>query len=169
LLQLHPELAASPGVKAAEEYSGGPGPTVGASVIFYPHTESHGIKEAFQAFCVREYVSQTWTCNDVTIRRYVRLASQDFEVRVTGAIPAEAALALIDASRRDLQASVTDVSDLPSTATMIEPYKDGSYLVTWGTPEGYSKLTMLAELTERGDPANSDAWHASIFEFAVRE
>jgi hypothetical protein len=167
LLQHHPELASSPGVKAAGAYLGGPGPTDGAYVLFYPHTETHGVKEALQVGCVREHASQTWTCDDVTIRRYVRLASQDFEVRVTGHISSEAALALIEGARRDLLASATG-ADLPSTAIMIQPLRDGGYLVDWGTREGYAKLTMRAELAEGGDPADSGAWHARIVELPIR-
>ncbi|HZF28796.1 MAG TPA: hypothetical protein VE907_06750 [Gammaproteobacteria bacterium] len=165
LLEQHPELASSPGVKAAGASLGGPGPTDGAYVVFYPHTDSHGIKEAFQAFCLRKHGSQTWTCNDVTIRRYVSLPSQDFEVRVTGDISFEATLALIEASRRDLQAGATQVVDLPSTAIIILPLRDGGYLIDWGTREGYAKLTMRAELAEGGDSADPDAWHARIVEF----
>ena len=168
LLQLHSELASSPGVKAAGAYVGGPGPTDSAYVVFYPHTETHGIKEAFQAYCLRERASQTWTCDEVTIRRYVSLPSQDFEVRVTGDISSEATFALIDASRRDLQASATAVPDLPSTAIMILPLREGGYLIEWGTREGYWRLTMRAELVEGGDPADSDAWHARIVEFPAQ-
>jgi hypothetical protein len=165
LLQQYPELASSPGVKAAGAYVGGPGPTDNASVIFYPHSDSHGIKEAFEAFCLREHASETWTCDEVTIRRYLSLPSQDFEVRVKGDISSEAAIALIEASRRDLQASATQVSDLPSTAIMILPLSDGGYLIDWGTQEGYIKLNMRAELAAGGDPADSDAWHVRIVEF----
>ena len=165
LLEQHPELASSPGVKAAGANLGGPGPTDGAYVVFYPHADSRGIKEAFQAFCLREHASQTWTCNDVTTRRYVSLPSQDFEVRVTGDISFEAALGLIEGSRRDLQAGATQVVDLPSTAIIILPLEDGGYLIDWGTREGYAKLTMRAELAEGGDSADPDAWHARIVEF----
>jgi hypothetical protein len=168
LLEQHPELASSPGVKAAGAYLGGPGPTDGAYVVFYPHAESHGIKEAFQASCLRAHASQTWTCDDVTVRRYVTLPSQDFDVRVTGDISLESTLALIEASRRDMQASATEVSDLPSTAIIILPLAGGGYLVDWGTKEGYTKLTMRAELVQGGDSADPDAWHARIFAFPAQ-
>ena len=167
VLDRYPELASSPGVKAAGAYLGGPGPD-GAYVVFHPHVESHGIKEAFQASCVRERAGQTWTCDDVTIRRYVSLPLQDFELRVTSDISLETTLALIEASRRDLHASATEVSDLPSTAIIILPLEDGGYLVNWGTKEGYAKLTMHAELVQGGDSADPNAWHARIFEFPAR-
>jgi len=177
LLQRYPELASSPGVKYAELYAGGPGPMDGASVIFHPHADSHGVKDAFQVYCEREHASQVWTRCEVTVRRYVRLTSQDFEVRLTGPISAEAALALIEASRRDLQASVTDASALPSIAIMVMPNEwdssrawDGTYSVIWGSPGGEGKqLEMLAQLAEGGDPVNPEAWHASVVDYAKRE
>ncbi|HJR69340.1 MAG TPA: hypothetical protein VKA43_04815 [Gammaproteobacteria bacterium] len=162
LLDRYPLLASSAGVKAADASPGCPATTEVTGVIFYPHSEHHGIKEAFEALCGREYPNKTWTCDHVTIRRYLQLASQDFEVRVKGEITWEAALALIEASRRDLQQTVTDASGLPDTAIIIMPHKDGGYRIVWGTPEGYSKLTMLAQLTEGGDSTRPDDWRASI-------
>jgi hypothetical protein len=170
LLERYPQLASSPGVKAASATAPRPGETVVSSVVFYPHAETHGIKEAFQTLCQREeYPSKTWVCDNVTIRRYFQLASQDFEVRVNGEITAEAVLALIEASRRDLRASVTDGSSLPDTAIMVNPQKDGRYFIHWGVPQGFVRMTMLAQLTEGGDPTNPDDWHASIFKSPARE
>ena len=167
LLEHYPKLASSPGVKAAGAYLGGPGPTDGAYVVFYPHADSHGIKEAFQASCLRKRSTETWTCNDVTMRRYLSLPSQDFEVRVMGDLSSEAALALIEGSRRDLQAG-TKIADLPSTAIIILPLTDGAYLIDWGTKEGYAKVTMRAELAHGGDSSDPDAWHTRIVEFAAQ-
>jgi hypothetical protein len=163
LLERYPQLASSPGVKVAAAPLGGPGKSVGTVVVFYPHAESRGIKEALVAYCGRTYPDKIWTCHGVEIRRYAQLASQDFEVRVRGEISSEAALALIEASRRDLHAGVTAGSDLPNTATMVKAQKDGRYFVTWGTPEGFLEVVMVAELTAGGNPANPDDWHASIF------
>jgi hypothetical protein len=105
----------------------------------------------------------TWTCEDVTIRRYLQLNSQDWEVRVRADISAEAAMALIEGSRRDLQASDRDASPLPNTAIMIVPHTDGDYRVTWGMPDGRATLTMRAHLNDGGDPEDSAHWHATIF------
>ena len=167
LLQQYPELGASPGVKVAGAYLGGPGRTDAASVLYYPHTEYRGIKEALQAYCRRTQPGASWACNDVEIRRYLQLASQDFEVRVLAGISAEAAFALIEAARRDLNGKATDVS----TAIIITAQHDepGSYFIGWGTPEGTLQLTMLAQLTHGGDPRNSADWHASIFEPPAQE
>jgi hypothetical protein len=163
LLQRYPALASSPGVKAAAAYVGGPGAAT-AYVIFHPHAESHGVKQAFQVSCVREPASRPWTCNEVTIRRYVRLATQDFEVRVAADISSEAALALIEASRRELQASAPEFADVASTATLILQLRQGVYAIDWGTREGYAKVTLHAELAKGGDPADSGAWHTRIVE-----
>jgi hypothetical protein len=163
LLERYPQLAASPGVKVAAAPLGGPGKSVGTAVVFYPHSESLGIKEALVAYCGRTYPDKNWTCPAVEVRSYAQLPSQDFEVRVRGEISSAAALAAIEGSRRDLQAVVTDGSDLPSTAIMVKAQEDGRYFVTWGTPEGLSRVVMLARLTPGGDPTNSDDWQASIF------
>jgi len=162
LLQRYPELASSPGVKVAGAYLGGPGRTDAATVLYYPHTEQRGIKEAFDVHCRRTQPSTTWACNDVAIRRYLQLASQAFEVRVLAGISAEAAFALVEAARRDLNASATDVS----TAVIITEHhaEPRQYFVSWGTPEGALTLTMLAQLADGGNPRNPDDWHATLYE-----
>jgi hypothetical protein len=163
LIQRYPELASSPGVKAASAPPPDTRGSVVISVIYYPHAERHGIKEAFEALCAREYPSTTWTCDDVSIRRYLQMESQDWEVRIRGDISAQSALALIDGSRRDLRAGITDASRLPSTAIMIVPHTDGDYRITWGLPGGQARLTMLACLADGGDANNPDDWHATVF------
>jgi len=165
LLERYPQLASSPGVKAAgvmDESGRGPDETVASYVIFYPHTETHGIKEAFETVCQRKQASRTWVCNEPTIRRYMRLASQEYEVRVKGEITSEAALALIEASRRDLRASAAG-HDFPDTAIMVHTQRDRTF-VQWGTPQGLSNVIMVGKLTEGGDPTNPDDWHATVFE-----
>jgi hypothetical protein len=165
LIQRYPELASSPGIKAASAPPPDARGRVVISVIYYPHAERHGIKHAFEALCERRYPnpSTPWTCDDVSIRRYLQLESQDWEVRIRGDISAQSALALIDGSRRDLRASTTDASHLPNTAILIVPHADGGYRITWGIPDGQSRLTMLARLAEGGDASNPDDWHAAIF------
>jgi hypothetical protein len=163
LTQRYPQLAGSPGVKASSLYSGGPsgpGTTVASSIVYYPHTESRGIKEAFEALCRRTYPSSDWTCDEVRIRRYLQIESQRFEVRVLAGITAAVAVALIEGSRRELLAGATDRSAVPATAVLITEHHEqrGQYFVTWGTPEGESMLTMLAQLAAGGDPERSADW-----------
>jgi len=169
LIQRYPDLAASPGIKAASAAPVNPPGEhgfVGITVIYHPHAERLGVKEAYEAHCLREYptTDTTWTCEDVTIRRYLQLSTQDWEVRVRANISAESAMALIEGSRRDLQSSTRDVSSLPNTAIMIVPHVNGDYRITWGAPDGRAKLTMLAHLSQGGDPENSEHWHATLFE-----
>src|SRR5262245_33230529 len=83
VLEQNPILASSPGIKAAFA-SRGPDTIQVANVIFYPHAETAGIKEAFQTVCRRESPDESWTCHPVRLRRYVKLENQDFELRVTG-------------------------------------------------------------------------------------
>ena len=88
-------------------------------------------------------------------------------MRIVAEISSEADLALIEAARRALNASATDAS----TAIIITDHHGtpGQYFIAWGTPEGFSKLTMHAELTHGGTPTNPDDWHASIFEPPAQE
>lgn len=170
LLERYPQLASSPGVKvAAAPDREGAGTSDATVVVFHPHTQSRGVKEALVAYCGRMRRDEIWTCDNVEFRRYAQLASQDFEVRVRGEISSDAALALIEASRRDLQAAANDRSDLPSTAVMVQAQKNDRYFVTWGTPEGIARVVMRGELALDGDPANPNDWRASIFDPRAQE
>ena len=161
LLEQYPQLAGSPGAKSASAYLSAPGRTDVATVIYYPHTERRGVKVAFQAHCRRPYESKAWTCNEVVTRGYLQLASQQFEVRVLATISADAALAVIEAARRDRQA--TDAGS--DTVVMISDHPDiDGYFVVWGNSEGMlADVTMLAQLRAGGHPTNPDDWHASIY------
>jgi hypothetical protein len=162
LLEHYPQLAGSLGVKSASAYLSGQGGTDSATVIYHPHTERRGVKLAFQAHCRRPFESEAWTCDEVVTRGYLQLASQQFEVRVLANISADAALALIEASRRDRPAAGTG-SD---TVVMVSEHPDiVGYFVGWGNSTGMlSGVTMLAQLRAGGHPTNPDDWHASIFE-----
>ena len=161
LLEHHPQLAGSPGAKLASAYLSTPGGTDAATVIYYPHTERRGVRVAFQAHCRRPHESKTWACDEVVTRGYLQLASQQFEVRVLANISADAALAVVEASRRDRQA-IDSGSD---TVVTISDHPDiDGYFVGWGDSEGKSSdVTMLAQLRAGGHPTNPDDWHASIY------
>jgi hypothetical protein len=164
LLEHYPQLAGSPGAKSASAYLSTQGRADLATVIYYPHTERRGMKVAFQAHCRRPYESKTWACDEVVTRGYLQLASQQFEVRVLASISADAALAVVEAARRDRQA--TDAGS--DTVVMISEHPDiDGYFVGWGNSQGMLSdptVTMLARLKAGGRPANPDDWHASIFE-----
>ena len=162
VMETHPLLSSSPGIKFAEAYRANP-TTDHAQIIYYPHLESAGIKQAFQVHCQRHIPSELWECFAVEIRRYLQLETQDFEVRVKGDIGQQSALALIQATRGTAQASVTDGSAVPDTAIMIFP-ANGRYLVSWGTDEWNSGLAVEAQLRKGGNPANSEDWETGIFQ-----
>jgi len=160
LLDQYPELASSPGIKQAVAPVDRDG-RIGIRVIFHPHAESHGIKEAYTASCAWEHLSHTWNCYAVEDRKYLTLPSQDFEVRVIGDIPADAAFAIIDASRRDLERILSEDPDRPDTATVIRRNKE-DFGIAWATEDGATSLGMIVQLLEDGDPTISGDWHAYI-------
>jgi len=161
VLARNPLLSSSPGIKYAGAQRSVRSIDI-ANIIYYPHAESAGSKQAFQVQCRRQIPIESWTCGDAKIRLYLQLETQDFELRVTGGIGSEEALALISATRDALQADAKDRSNTPQTAVMIIPYYD-SYLVTWGSSEGYQELIMQARLSEGGDPANPNDWQVNIY------
>jgi len=163
LLEKNPLLSSSPGIKFSSAQRSVRSTDI-ADIIYYPHAESAGIKQAFQVQCWRQMPKESWTCGEAEIRRYLQLESQDFEVRVTGGIGSEEALALIQATRGTVQARATDGSVIPETAIRIFP-KVGWYLVTWGSPEGYQELAVEAHLRDDGNPAEPEDWQTSIFEW----
>ena len=162
VLKENPVLSSSPGIKFAEA-TRARGSTDMAGVIFYPHVESAGIKQAFQVNCSRHEPDHSWKCDPVTLRRYLQLDSQDFEVRVKGDIGSVEALALIQATRETVQASATGNSITSKTAIMVYPDSVG-YQVTWGSVEGYHEVTVYARLRDNGNPSIAEDWQAGIAE-----
>jgi hypothetical protein len=168
ILKAHPLLSASPGIKYAEASRGfqisGDAPVNVephdyATVIFRPHTETGGIKNAYEAQCERAVPSGAWSCPDVQIRRYVKLDSQDFEVRVKGDLDLEGVIAVIDATRELAQSSVWDGSGILDTATIVFP-ANGGYVVSWRNPERTDAKAVEAFLRNGGSPANPHDWQA---------
>lgn len=151
-----PLLSSSAGVKYAEATRLGESEDW-ATLIYYPHSEIAGIKHAFQVDCTRQVPNTAWTCDDATIRRYLTLANQDFEVRVTGSISSDAAVALIEATRKVLPVRTVDTSDVPDTAMTLSSYEN-SATVTWVNFEGRSHRRVRGRLTEGGDPAQPQDW-----------
>jgi hypothetical protein len=161
VMQKHPVLSSSRGVKAAHAQRSVRSTDV-ASIVFYPHGESAGMKQALQARCVREVPDGQWNCDDVRLRRYLQLDSQNFEVRVTAAgIRTAEALALIRATRDTVQANAAANSPVPQTAIMILPYYAG-YQVTWGTPDGQQELMVEAKLRTGGNPEKAGDWQTKM-------
>ena len=156
VLAANPILSSSPGIKVAEAYRG-PRSNVQASVIWYPHTASGGVEEALQVVCWHSDTEPDWTCNPAEIRRYLRLENQEFTVRLLNNTEPAVALALIEATRSSVEAAKEDPTVIVNTAILIFEY-EGSYIVTWGTPEGYQNVSIQARLRPGGNPAKAGAW-----------
>ncbi len=161
VLARNPLLSSSSGIKFAGAQRSVRSVNI-ADIIYYPHTETAGLKQAFQVHCQRQVPVELWTCGEAEIRAYLKLETQDFEVRVRGGIASDEALALIAATRHTVQSSAIEDSVMPETAVMIWPYRD-RFLVSWGSPEGYQELIMEARLREDGNPANPDDWQADVY------
>lgn len=166
VLKEHPQLSASRGVKFADGYGGydsigvalakSPS-TVMANVIFHPHSESRGVKQAFEAHCQRSASSKDWTCPSVEIRRYVMFDFQDFEVRVKGSLDLPAIQAVIDATRQPAAAAGLRTSQVADTALQILACSAG-YIVAWGNHDGSGGVGLQATLRADGNPAEAKDW-----------
>lgn len=167
-LILYPQLASSPGVKAAYAQRSVRNTDL-ADIVYYPHSETGGVKEAYQLGCTRQVGEPAWTCDDVSIRRYLSLETQDFEVRVVGDIGNDEAMAVIDATRRALPEPVIAATEVPLTVIMVRPLRQGDdYLVWWrhGVDASNSEqLMMRASPVAGGDTAHYGGWQVELFEF----
>ena len=161
VMQRNPLLSSSPGIKFASAQRSVRSADI-AAIVYFPHAESRGIKEAFEVRCVRQWPNEVWNCDDAELRRYLKLDSQDFEVRVKGDIRVEEALALIQASRGTVHATAGG-SAIPETAIMILPDGD-DYLVTWGSREGQQELMVRGHVRADGDSAKPEDWQTRMFE-----
>ena len=161
VLEKEPILASSPGVKVAYA-NRGPDSIQVANVVFYPHTETAGIKKAFQAYCRRESPDESWDCGHLTLRRYVKLENQDYELRVKGNLDIEAVYALVEATRTTAQVNVPAGAAVPESAIIVLPVEDG-YLVSWGTDQGSSEVNVMARLKNGGNPAVAEDWRSELW------
>ncbi len=163
VLAEEPLLASSRGIKFAEAYGQGRGQDF-AIIIFHPHSETAGFKQAFQSFFYREGAWDAWQYGDTDIRRYMALDYQDFDVRITGPIQADSALAVIEASRDALVDAIPDDSARPDTVVKVSAFNDRGK-VMWGDSEGYRQLTMKAHVIEGGDPTQHRDWIVTHINF----
>lgn len=158
VLAEHAELSSSPGVKFVQADRWIDGEEF-AYVIYHPHVDSGGVRQAFQVACTRPAPETQWQCEDAQIRRYVRVEGQAFEVRVVGDISADAILAAIEATRRALP---EEGGDGAYTAIIARPAETG-YTVQWANDR--ENVVMHATLSDQSDAATPDAWQVSRYLF----
>jgi len=163
VLAANPELASSPGIKYAEAYGSGRAEDV-AFVIFYPHTDTGGIKQALQVGCSRAGSDQPWTCEAAEIRRYMRVDNQAFEVRVTGDIGSAEALAIVEATRASLPPTMEGGPADLCKAIMLRPTKIG-YKLQWSCIGRDKDLFMHATAIAGADTTQTGGWQVSEYIF----
>ncbi len=112
-----------------------------------------------EVHCSRDHADADWTCPVVELRRYVRLANQDFEVRVKGDLTLEAVLALVEATRATPASASKDGS--ADTVSMMLPC-DGGYFVSWTDRDHQSGVLAKARLVADGNPEQRDDWETSL-------
>lgn len=165
VLDANPELASSPGIKFAEAYRSARSADF-ADVIFYPHTDTGGIKQAFQVGCSRSSSDQPWNCEAAEIRRYLQVENQDFEVRVTGDIGSEEALAVVEATRANLPLYLEGGTADLCQAIILRPAEIG-YKLQWACKSRHSALFMHAISIAGADTKETHAWQVSEYIFPV--
>ncbi|HWM27661.1 MAG TPA: hypothetical protein VNQ14_04325 [Woeseiaceae bacterium] len=159
VLQRFPILAASPGIKFARGergfLSGG-----SAHVVFFPHSETRGVKNALQAHCLRDTAESQWSCPIVETRRYVELDTQDYEVRVVADIDLDGVLALKEATNPLMLATRPS----PSVDTLMVIFAvESGYIVGWGSEDERETVTLQVRLRDGGHAANAGDWNVSVF------
>jgi len=160
IVSRYPILSASPGVKFAQAMRSHRS-DVSARVVYFPHSETRGVKNAIQAHCKQEMQGGPWTCPSVELRRYVQLDTQDFEVRVVGDIDLDGVLALTDATRSLATAALPNA--IVDTLMVIYPM-NGGFLVGWGSLAHREGVSVQATLKAAGNAANAADWTAYLLD-----
>lgn len=158
ILAKYPILSASSGVRFSRGSRCHPTGEQ-AQVLFSPHSETGGVKHALQAYCARDTSDSPWSCPNVEVRRYVRLDTQDFEVRVVGDIDLDGVLALTEATR-SLAASA--LPDSRADTVMIIVAENDGYFVGWGSETGRESVSLQAQLRTGGNTANAADWYVVV-------
>lgn len=159
----NPELSSSPGIKAAWAYRFDETRDA-AEVIYYPHTESGGMKTAFQLSCERQH-GQSWGCTEASLRRYLSIESQAFEVRVMADIGRLEAIAVIEATRASIPKIPGVDPDTVYTAITLRDFEHG-YTVSWhGEEAGDKHAQLVAIAVAGGDPLTASGWAVQEWEY----
>lgn len=164
VLKSNPELASSPGIK----YSGAERGVRGSDdawVVFYPHADSVGVKEALQVVCSRSASDQPWVCEEPKIRRYYRIENQAFEFRVIDDIlGSEESIAVVEATRDNLPLHTNGGPTGPCVALTIMAAEVG-YLVSWRCKDigKNTIITMHATAISGVDITRPSNWQVSEY------
>jgi hypothetical protein len=101
-VQYFPELAASPGIKAAGYNS--PEITNRVSAVFWPYLRVGDFAYSRTIYCnAIDSGDGGWICDQSRPRGYLTIAEQDTEVVITGALDREKAVALIEYAKSRLK------------------------------------------------------------------
>lgn len=162
VLEARPMLAASAGIKHADAFRGWP-PVIHANVIFHPHADSGGVKQAFQVSCERALPDGAWSCPRIGLRRYLTVPGQAWEVRLRADIDSDAARALIEATRETARHAPAVGTQAPEAAISVIAIED-YYLVTWGRADGEQLVSVQARLRDAGHARDPLAWDTAVVE-----
>ena len=151
-------LVSSPGIKhASAQESGG---AITATVLFYPHEQSSGISHAVNATCHKPRPEAPWTCPSGSLRSYLQIPGQEFEVRVFGNIDYDMALALIAATGEAMRAHPNLGVETPDTVVVILPVEE-SMTVGWGDSKGFVRVHVEAVPIEGGRARDPRGWRVT--------
>jgi len=151
-------LVSSPGIKHvdAQQNRG----AITASVLFFPHEQSGGIAHAVNAQCHKATPESSWVCPSGSLRSYLQIPRQDFEVRVFGNIDYDMALALIEATGEAVRSHPNLGVETPDTVVVIIPMED-TMMVGWGDSEGFLRVNVEAVPVAGGRAQTSGGWRVT--------
>ncbi|MGI9263599.1 MAG: hypothetical protein ACR2QU_01640 [Gammaproteobacteria bacterium] len=151
-------LVSSPGIKHVDAQQ--VGEAVTASVLFYPHEQSGGIAHAINAQCHKETADVSWVCPSGSLRSYLQVPGQDFEVRVFGSVDYDMALALIKVTGDVIRSHPNLGVETPDTVVVIVPTQD-TMTVGWGDSEGFLRVHVEAMPVAGGRARTPEGWRVT--------
>lgn len=161
VLAANPDLASSPGIKYSLAFET-PGDGRDAFVIFKPHADTGGVKQALQVDCLRASGDSPWSCDPAKVRRYMRVENQEVEVVVVGDIDSREALAVVEATRVSLPHYLDGQPADSCRAIQLMPGVTG-YKVNWSCEEIDTGLFMHATSIAGADTTTVSGWQTSEY------
>ena len=160
VLAQKPDLASSKGVKFAQANRSAR-KTDEALVIFHPHSDTGGVKLAYQVDCSRPANGRQWTCDPAEYRQYLRVENQEHEVSVAGDITSTEALAAIEATRASL-GQFANGHDAVCAALMVRP-ADNGFRIRWVCGGDDDLVILHASAIAGADITQTSGWRISEF------